>query len=370
VFCALQERSVYIYLSPLKDLRVRIDARRNCHQGAKYVKKVRWGILSSAKIAVEKVIPALQNCDNGTVTALASRSLETAKSVSASMGIPTAHGSYEALLEDPAVDAIYIPLPNHLHVPWAQRAIESGKHVLCEKPVGLSVAEAEALQETARRYPQVKVMEAFMYRFHPQWQKALALVTSGAIGELRTIQTFFSYFNLDPDNVRHAPEMGGGGLMDIGCYPVSQARYLFQREPQRIFATMDIDKNFQVDRDVSAIMDFGDATASFTCSMQMSPFQRTQIAGTTGRIEIDIPVNTAPDKPARLNVVADDRSELIELPVCDQYTLQGSAFAEAIINDTEVPTPLQDAINNMKVLEAAVHSHELGSWVSLETATA
>lgn len=321
--------------------------------------------MSSAKIAVEKVIPALQKCENGVVAALASRNPDHAKSVAESSGIPKAHGSYEALLADPDIDAIYNPLPNHLHVPWTQRAIEAGKHVLCEKPIGLNVAEAEALQETANRFPNIKVMEAFMYRFHPQWQKALELVNAGTVGDLRAIQTFFSYYNVDPSNVRHDPQMGGGGLMDIGCYPVSQARYLLQREPQRIFATMDIDKNFQVDRDVSAIMDFGDATASFTCSMQLSPFQRTNIVGSAGRIEIDIPVNTSPDLPAKMTIVTNDSSEHIELPVCDQYTLQGTAFADAIINNTAVPTPLQDAINNMKVLEAAVLSHEKGSWAEV-----
>jgi len=330
------------------------------------MEKVRWGVLGCAKIAIEKVIPALQQCENGVVSAIASRNIDNAKKAAESLGIATAHGSYEALLNDPDVDAIYNPLPNHLHVPWSQRAIEAGKHVLCEKPIGLSVAEAEALQKTASQYPRVKVMEAFMYRFHPQWQKAYELVESGAIGELRAIQTFFSYYNVDPANVRHAPEMGGGGLMDIGCYPISQARYLFKREPERIFATMDIDSRFNVDRDVSAIMDFGSATASFTCSMQMQPFQRTNIVGTEGRIEIEIPVNTLAYVVAKMTLTTNDNSELIVLPVCDQYTLQGSAFADAILSETDVPTPLSDAVNNMKVIEAAVQSHEQGQWVSLK----
>jgi len=330
------------------------------------MKKVRWGVLGCAKIAIEKVIPALQQCENGVVSAIASRNIDNAKKAAESLGIATAHGSYEALLDDPDVDAIYNPLPNHLHVPWSQKTIEAGKHVLCEKPIGLSVAEAEALQKTASQHPQVKVMEAFMYRFHPQWQKAYELVESGAIGELRAIQTFFSYYNVDPANVRHAPEMGGGGLMDIGCYPISQARYLFKREPERIFATMDIDSRFNVDRDVSAIMDFGSATASFTCSMQMQPFQRTNIVGTEGRIEIEIPVNTLAYVAAKMTLTTNDNSELIVLPVCDQYTLQGSAFADAILSETDVPTPLSDAVNNMKVIEAAVQSHEQGQWVSLK----
>jgi predicted dehydrogenase len=330
------------------------------------MEKVRWGVLGCAKIAIEKVIPALQQCENGVVSAIASRNIDNAKKAAESLGIATAHGSYEALLDDPDVDAIYNPLPNHLHVPWSQKTIEAGKHVLCEKPIGLSVAEAEALQKTASQHPQVKVMEAFMYRFHPQWQKAYELVESGAIGELRAIQTFFSYYNVDPANVRHAPEMGGGGLMDIGCYPISQARYLFKREPERIFATMDIDSRFSVDRDVSAIMDFGSATASFTCSMQMQPFQRTNIVGTEGRIEIEIPVNTLAYVAAKMTLTTNDNSELIVLPVCDQYTLQGSAFADAILSETDVPTPLSDAVNNMKVIEAAVQSHEQGQWVSLK----
>jgi len=329
------------------------------------MRKVRWGILSSAKIGVEKVIPALQKCSNGEVTALASRNHDTAKSIAGTMGISTAYGSYEELLADPDIDAIYNPLPNHLHVPWTLRSIEAGKHVLCEKPISLDVAEVELLQKTARAHPEIKVMEAFMYRFHPQWNRAFELVASGAVGELRAIQTFFSYFNIDPDNVRHAPEMGGGGLMDIGCYPISQARYLFQREPERVLALMDIDKDFQVDRDVSAIMDFGGATATFTCSMQMQPYQRTNIVGTTGRIEIEIPVNTSPDIPSRMSLTKGDNTEQIELPVCDQYTLQGAAFAQAIIAGEQVPTGLQDAIDNMRVIEAAMRSHEQGGWVTL-----
>ena len=330
------------------------------------MEKVRWGILSTAKIAVEKVVPALQQCDNGSVVAIASRSADNAQAAADKLGIATAYGSYEELLADPNIDAIYNPLPNHLHVPWSQKIIEAGKHVLCEKPIGLSVAEAESLQQTAGRHPQVKVMEAFMYRFHPQWQRARELVDAGAIGELRSIQTFFSYFNVDPNNVRHAPEWGGGGLMDIGCYPISQARYLFRREPQRVVALMDIDANFKVDRDVSGILDFGGATATFTCSMQLQPYQRTQIVGSEGRIEIEIPVNTPPDVPSRMSLYKASDVEVTDIPACDQYSQQGTAFANAVLNDTDVPTPLQDAIDNMRVIEAAVRSHEQGAWVTLQ----
>ncbi len=326
---------------------------------------VNWGVLSTARIGVEKVIPAMQQCQSGSITGLASRSLDNAQAVAAQLNIERSYGSYEAMLADPDIHAVYNPLPNHLHVPWTIKAIEAGKHVLCEKPIALDVQEAMQLQQVMQQHPDVKVMEAFMYRFHPQWQRALELVKSGAIGELRTIQTFFSYFNDDPSNIRNSAEMGGGGLMDIGCYPVSVARYLYGREPQRIIATLDIDPRFGIDRTASAIMDFGGPTATFSCSMQLSPYQRTQIVGTGGRIDIEIPFNAPPDAPTRLWLFTGSGREETVFPLCDQYTLQADAFSVAVITDSSVPTPLSDAIDNMRVIDAAVASHKAGDWVTI-----
>ena len=244
------------------------------------MKKVRWGIISTALIGTEKVIPAMQQGQYSEVVAISSRNLEKAQAAADELGIPRAHGSYEALLADPDVDAVYNPLPNHLHVPWSIRALEAGKHVLCEKPISMDLAEAEYLLAESKKYPHLKIMEAFMYRLHPQWQRAKQLVAEGAIGELQTVQSFFSYFNDDPDNIRNIKEMGGGGLMDIGCYNISLSRFLFDAEPIRVQSQIDYDPNFGTDRIASAILEFENGTSTFTCSTQMANYQRVNIFGT------------------------------------------------------------------------------------------
>ena len=248
--------------------------------------KVRFGILSTAKIGVEKVIPAMQKGQFTEVVAIASRMDERAKAAAARRGIPRAHGSYDALLADPDVDAVYIPLPNDLHVPWSIKALEAGKHVLCEKPIALSAAEGHELLAAGQRHPQLKLMEAFMYRHHPQWKLAKQLVDTGKIGTLRTIQTFFSFYNDDPANIRHDPTMGGGALMDIGCYAISLSRWLFEGQPRRVLGIVEHDPRFRVDRLTSAILDFGHGTATFTCSTQVAPLQQVHIVGSHGRIDL------------------------------------------------------------------------------------
>ncbi len=325
--------------------------------------KVKWGILGTAKIAVAKVIPAMQVGHSSEVIAIASRELEKAQAVARQLGIPKAYGSYEALLADPEIEAVYNPLPNHLHVPWSIKALEAGKHVLCEKPIGLSSAEAQQLLDEAKKRPKLKVMEAFMYRHHPQWQRARQLVLEGKIGQLRTIHSFFSYFNTDPNNIRNRAEMGGGGLMDIGCYPVSLSRFIFEAEPLRVFSIVEYDPKFKVDRLASGILDFGRGTATFTCSTQLISYQRVNIFGSDGRIEIEIPFNAPPDRPCKMWHQYEAKTEEIELEVCDQYTIQGDLFSQAILNDTAVPTPLEDALANMKVIEALFQSGRSGSWV-------
>ena len=328
------------------------------------MKKVRWGVLSTANIGTGKVIPAMQQGKHLDVIAIASRDLAQAQATAKKLGIPKAHGSYAALLADREIDAVYIPLPNHMHVAWSIKALESGKHVLCEKPIGLTAGEAQTLLDAAQKHPNLKIMEAFMYRHHPQWVRARRLVADGGIGELRTIQSFFSYYNVDQNNIRNMAEIGGGGgLMDIGCYCISQSRCIFDAEPTRAFGIVEYDPAFGVDRLASGTLDFGTGTATFTCSTQLSPYQRVNIFGTTGRIEI--PFSAPPDQPSKMWHQRGDAVDEIVLAICDQYTIQGDLFSLAILNDTPVPTPLEDAVANMRVIEAVAESGKLGSWVSL-----
>lgn len=325
--------------------------------------KIRWGILSTAKIGTEQVIPAMQAGEYCEIAAIASRDLDKAQEAARRLGIPKAYGSYEDLLADPEVDAIYNPLPNHLHVPWSIKALDAGKHVLCEKPIALTAAEAQELLDAAQKRPELKVMEAFMYRHHPQWQRARRLVAEGKIGELQTIQSFFSYYNVDPNNIRNMAEIGGGALMDIGCYCISQARFIFGAEPQRVCGSIEYDPQFRTDRLTSGILDFGRGTSTFTCSTQLTPYQRVNIFGTEGRVEIEIPFNAPPDQPCKMWHQHGTEIEEILLDVCNQYTIQGDLFSQAILNDTDVPTPLEDAVANMRVIEAIIHSAKSGTWV-------
>jgi predicted dehydrogenase len=326
------------------------------------MRKINWGILSTANIGMAKVIPALQASQNGNVVAIASRGAGPAEAAAKKLGIPRAHGSYEALLNDPAVEAVYIPLPNHLHVAWAIKALEAGKHVLCEKPIGLDSREALQLVDAAKRFPKLKIMEAFMYRFHPQWQAAKRLVDEGAIGELRTIHAFFSYWNVDPNNIRNIGSAGGGAMMDIGCYCVSFARFLFGAEPKRVLGVADFDPAFGTDRLASGILDFGRGTSTFTCSTQLTSYQRVNVFGTEGRLEIEIPCNAPRDRACRLWHQRGAKIEEVVFEVCDQYTRQGDAFARAILDDTPVPTPLEDAVGNMRAIEAVLASARSGTW--------
>jgi len=332
--------------------------------------KIRWGILSTAKIGVVKVIPAMKKSGNGEVTAIASRTLAKARNAASQLGIPKAYGSYEELLSDPDIDAVYNPLPNHLHVPWSLKALEAGKHVLCEKPVAMNAAEATALIRAAASHPSLKVMEAFMYRLHPQWIKAKSLTDQGTIGRLRTVHSFFSYYNIDPENIRNKADIGGGGLMDIGCYCISLSRFLFGKEPSRVSGMVENDPMTATDVLTSGMLDFGEGSATFTCATQLIPYQRVTIFGTEGRIEIEIPFNAPPDKTTRLWL--HDKTGIQEylFDPCDQYTVQAEEFAKAIIEKTPVPTGLEDAVANMKVIDAILKSAESQRCVAIpETVT-
>ena len=327
--------------------------------------KIRWGILSTAKIGTEKVIPAMQLGKYCKVTAISSRKLKKAKSAAKRLDIEKAYGSYEELLTDPDIDAVYIPLPNHLHVPWAIKALNAGKHVLCEKPIALSVVEAQTLLDVAKKFPRLKVMEAFMYRNHPQWQLAKQQVSEGKIGKVRTIQSFFSYYNNNPHNIRNKLEIGGGGLMDIGCYCISLARFIFEGEPWRVCGIMEEDPELKIDRLTSGILDFVNGTSTFTCATQLVPYQRVNIFGTKGRIEIEIPFNAPSDRPCKLWQENDAKIKEVTLEICNQYTIQGDLFSRVVLEDREVPVPLEDAVANMQVIEALLHSARSRSWVQI-----
>jgi predicted dehydrogenase len=328
--------------------------------------RVRWGVLGAARIALHKVIPALQRSQRCQVVAIASRDLAKARGAAAALGIPRAYGSYEELLADREVEAVYNPLPNHLHVPWTLRAMEAGKHVLCEKPIALGAAEAAALL-AARDRTGTLVQEAFMVRTHPQWLAARERVRSGRLGELRAVHCAFSYFNEDPADVRNVAAWGGGALMDVGCYPVTVSRFLFGEEPRRVAAVVDRDPRFGTDRLTSGLMEFSSGHSAFTCSTQLVPYQRVQVFGTRGRLEVEIPFNAPHDRPCRI-LVDDGRDvfgsgvEAVTFEACDQYSIQGDLFSRAVRKEGEPAIPLEDAVSNMRVIEALFRSADSGRW--------
>ena len=327
---------------------------------------VRFGVVSTAKIGIEKVIPAMQQSAHCRIVAIASRELTRARAAADALGIPRAYGSYAELLQDPEIEAVYNPLPNHLHVPISIEAAAAGKHVLCEKPIALTAAEAERLV-AAREHAAVLIQEAFMVRSHPQWLRARELVRDGEIGALRVVQGSFSYMNVDPANVRNQAGIGGGGLYDIGCYPIATARFLFEAEPTRVASQIEYDPNFETDRLASVLLQFPTGQALFYCSTQLVPYQRMQILGTAGRIEIEIPFNAPPDRPCRIFVdngsqLGDASARLETFDVVNQYTVQGDLFARAIREGTPLPFPLEDAVANMRVLDAVFRAGRSGRW--------
>jgi predicted dehydrogenase len=324
-----------------------------------------WGILGAAKIN-DKVVVPMHSAPKCRVKGIASRSPEKAREAAAKYGLAVAYDSYEALLADPEIDAVYIPLPNHIHVEWTIKAVEAGKHVLCEKPIGLDGEQVERLiaaRNSSGRY----IQEAFMVRTHPQWLKVRSLIDEGVIGELRAVTGGFTYNNTNPDNIRNQSEFGGGGLLDIGCYPITTSRFVIGREPKRVVSLLEQDPAFKVDRLGSVLMDFGGVQASFFYSTQTHNYQRMQFHGTKGRIEVEIPFNAPNDRPARLliseNTSAGAASERwLELPVCDQYGVAAATFAEAILSGSPQAIPLEDARANMQVIDAVFRSAQSGAW--------
>lgn len=335
----------------------------------KTMRKVRWGILGVAGIAVRRVVPGMRLCEFAEVGAIASRDLAKAQDAAKTLGIDRAYGSYEELLADREIDVIYNPLPNHLHVPWTIKAAEAGKHVLCEKPLAMNAAEAEQLIAVRDRTG-VKIGEAFMVRTTPQWVRLREIVQSGEIGTLRAVSAFFSYNNADPANIRNIPEFGGGGIMDIGCYPIFTSRFVSGQEPRRVAAMIERDPKMGTDRLASAILDYSFGQAVFVCSTQISPHQFMKFVGTKGRVELEIPFNTLNERTMR--VIVDDGRDLIgggrrveELGPFDQYAIQGDVFSRAVLGQGEIPVSLETAIGNMRVIDAIFRAAESNRWESV-----
>ncbi len=328
--------------------------------------KVRWGILGAARIAINRVIPAMQQSEFCEIVAIAARDLDRARDAARQFRIPKAYGSYGELLADPEIDAVYNPLPNHLHVPLSIRAAERGKHVLCEKPIGLNTADALALL-AARDRTGVVIGEAFMIQVHPQWVRTRELVRSGRIGVLRHAMGSFGYYKDDPANIRYIREFGGGGLLDIGCYPIKTSRMIFGEEPARVAATLERDPASGVDTLASAILEFPSGHAIFTCGTRVVGNQSMQFFGTAGRIEFEVPYNARPGGTSRIRI--DDGRDpygsgltVEEFPPCDQYTLQGDAFSRAVRDGSPPPVPLEDSVKNMAVIDAVFRAAESGRW--------
>jgi predicted dehydrogenase len=320
--------------------------------------QVRWGVLSTADIGMSKVTPAIQRASNAEVVAIASRDAARSAAAAAELGIPTSYASYEALLAAPDIDAVYIPLPNDQHAEWTIRAAEHGKHILCEKPLAMSARQAREVADACSEAG-VKLQEAFMYRHHPTWVEVVRLVRSGSIGELEGIQTWFSYRNDDPGNIRNQVAHGGGAVMDIGCYAVNVSRMLFAAEPVAVTARVRTDPVMGIDTLTSGVLEFpGGGQSTFTVCIRCEDYQRVHVVGTSGRIEVEIPFNIPPDRPTRLFVTAGGEppvapaTQTLTFPPSDQYTHQAEEFGRAILDGTDVPVPPGDAVANMAVIDA------------------
>ena len=326
---------------------------------------VRWGVISTARIGTEKVIPGMMKSKDVEIRAIASRTLPTARKAARKLGIPVAYGSYEELFNDPDIEAVYNPLPNHLHVPLTLQAAAKGKHVLCEKPVAMNALEAEQLRGAPA---DVIIAEAFMVRHHPQWIMARDLARKGRLGTVRAVQVLFSYNLLDPNNIRNMAEIGGGAAYDIGCYAIISGRHIFGAEPLRVVSLIDRDPNFGTDRTTSALIDFGDGRhLTFTTSTQATPYQRVHILGTKARLEIEIPFNAPQGGSMKLYLdngsqYAGAAAKTIRLPKADQYQLQGEAFSRAVRGRQKMAWGVEDAILQMRVIDALFRSEKSGAW--------
>jgi len=323
----------------------------------------RWGILSTAKIGREQVIPQLQDSENGVVTAIASRDHSRARALADRFGAPLAFSSYDELLASPDVDGVYIPLPTSQHIEWAIKAAKAGKHVLCEKPIALHADEIAPLI-AARDANNVLVCEAFMVTYHPQWEKVRSLISEGAIGRLRHVQGAFSYFNTDPDNMRNNPALGGGGLPDIGVYLAVTARYSTGKEPLRVQATVEFDPNFGTDRYASVKADFGGFDMSFYCSTQMAARQLMIFHGEDGYIEVTAPFNSGDygHPTVLLEKSGHDHATTFRFGGVRQYRLQAEAFVRKVNGEAEEVFTLEQSVLNQKFIDSVYRAAKHDGW--------
>ena len=328
------------------------------------MKALQLGILSVSGFFQKKIAIPVAKSPMIELAAIASRSQQKADAAAKEYNIRKAFGSYEALLDDQEVEAVYIPLPNHMHAEFIRKAADAGKHIICEKPIALNAREAEE-SITYAQNKGVRIMEAFMYRFHPQWQHARELIRMKEIGKVHLVQVFFSYNNTDPKNIRNREDAGGGALLDIGCYAVSSSRFLMNAEPKRVVSVAQNDPDFKTDILMSGMMDFGGSHAEFTIGTQTFPFQRVTAFGSGGNISIEIPFNTPSDVETRMWVTNSVGTREVIFAPEDHYILEFEAFARAIKEGTEVPTPPADAIANMKVLDALRESAISGNWQAI-----
>ena len=329
------------------------------------MKPVTWGVLSLSAHYKLRIHPNVSHSPLVALRGIASRTRERAEAAARELGFPKAYASYEALLADKEIEAVYIPLPNHLHAEWVMKAADAGKHVLCEKPFALNASEAEKAIRHAERAG-VLVMEAFMYRHHPQWKHAREIIKAGEIGEIATIHTLFSYMNMDPRNIRNILEVGGGAIPDIGCYAVSSARFLLGREPTRVLSLVRRDPALKTDILSTGILDFGGARSVFTVTTQSHPAQSVEALGSGGLLAIHLPFNAYPDTPMHISVTTGLGTREIALPATDQYVEMFEGFSRAVRGEGPVPTPPQDAIDNMKVLDALFRSEKSESWEAVK----
>jgi predicted dehydrogenase len=334
---------------------------------SKGMRKIRFGILGVSGHFIKRVALGLLHSANIEIYALASRDAGKAKAWTQKLGVPRHYGSYAELLADPEVDAVYIPLPNHMHLEWIKKSADAGKHILCEKPLAMDAAQAAEAAQYCKQ-ANVRLMEAFMYKCHPQWRRARELAAAGEIGVPQLVHTFFCYANRDPNDIRNNPDMGGGALYDIGCYAVSCARFLFGKEPKRVQCVLSRDPQFKTDVLTTGILDFGPERATFSVSTSSFAYQQVELVGSGGRMRIPIPFNMYPDVPAELYITTAVGTRCVKPPPCDQYRAEFEGFADALIHNTEAPIPPDDAVQNMRVIDALFESARTGAWINLETA--
>jgi predicted dehydrogenase len=328
--------------------------------------KINWGILGTATIALEKVIPALKQTMFSRVEAIASRNIQKSRKITKLFNIPLAYGSYEDLLSDQSITAVYIPLPNSLHVEWVIKSLQAGKHVLCEKPISHTLSDAEYLYKLSIEFPNLKLMEAFMYRFHPQWHQVHHWIQTEKIGDLEAIISHFSFFDDDPGSIVNKKDLGGGSLLDIGCYCISLSRYLFHSEPKSVFAHMEFDPRFNIERQTTAIMKFNSKYISrFTSATQQSEFQKVILLGSSGYIEMDTPFIVSAGLSSEVYIVNGKEINTVKFKPCNQYKEQFDSFSKSIINNEPVPLQLSESVANMRIIEALQKSAKTGNWVEI-----